>query len=93
MEATLKADPKFAQAHEELGKLAESGGRMDEALREYSEAVGIRPELTRSQLGLGAALARKGDRINARLHLNLAAESTDPNVRETALRLLSGLGN
>ncbi|HYL37996.1 MAG TPA: tetratricopeptide repeat protein [Bryobacteraceae bacterium] len=93
MEAALEADPQFAQAHEELGKLAEMSGRMEDALHEFSEAVQIRPGLARSQLGLGAALVRSGDLAGARKHLDLAAASADPAIRESARRLLSELGN
>ncbi|MBZ5609760.1 MAG: tetratricopeptide repeat protein [Acidobacteriia bacterium] len=90
--AALRADPKYAEAHQELAKLAEAGGQADEAIREYSEAVRIRPELSQSQLALGAALARRGNLTEARPHLNLAARSSDPAIRESALRLLRELG-
>jgi predicted CXXCH cytochrome family protein len=92
-EATLDADPKYAEAHQELGKLEEQSGRLDDAMREYGEAVRLQPGLSRSQLGLGAALARRGNRAEARAHLTLAASSSDAAVRDSARRLLNTLND
>ena len=70
---------------------AERKGQIDQALHEYSEAVRLRPDLSHAQLDLGGVLANKGDKAAAAEHLRLAAKSTDPALRDLALRLLKEL--
>ncbi len=88
IEAALGLNPKLAEAHDLLGTLLERKGQVDAALREYSEAVRLRPELSHAQLDLGGVLANRGDKAGAVEHLRLAAKSSDPGLREIALRLL-----
>jgi len=90
-EAALRLNPKLAEAHDLLGTLLERKGQVDQALREYSEAVRLRPDLSHAQLDLGGVLANKGEKAAAAEHLRLAAKSTDPNLRDLALRLLKEL--
>ena len=61
----------------------ERKGEVDAALREYSEAVRLRPDLSHAQLDLGGVLANKGDKVGAAEHLRLAAKSSDPNIRSS----------
>ncbi len=91
IEAALRLNPNLAEAHDVLGTLLERKGQVDAALHEYSEAVRLRPDLSHAQLDLGGVLANKGDKIAAAEHLRLAAKSTDPNLRDLALRLLKEL--
>jgi tetratricopeptide (TPR) repeat protein len=88
IEAALRLNPNLAEAHDLLGTLLERKGQGDAALREYSEAVRLRPDLSHAQLDLGGVLANKGDKIAAAEHLRLAAKSSDPGLRDLALRLL-----
>jgi Flp pilus assembly protein TadD len=88
LEAALRLNPSLAEAHDLLGTLLERKGQGDAALREYSEAVRLRPDLSHAQLDLGGVLANKGDKIAAAEHLRLAAKSSDPALRDLALRLL-----
>ena len=48
-------------------------------------------ELLHPGLDLGGVLANKGDKVAAALHLRLAANSSDPSLRDLALRLLKEL--
>jgi Flp pilus assembly protein TadD len=91
IEAALRLNPNLAEAHDVLGTLLERKGDSDAALREYSEAIRLRPDLSHAQLNLGGALANKGDKIGAAEHLQLASKSSDPNIRDLALRLLKDL--
>jgi predicted CXXCH cytochrome family protein len=91
IEAALHLNPNLAEAHDLLGTLLERKGQVDAALHEYSEAVRLRPDLSHAQLDLGGVLANKGDKIAAAEHLRLAAKSSDPGLRDLALRLLQQL--
>ncbi len=91
IEAALHLNPNLAEAHDVLGTLLERKGELDGALHEYSEAVRLRPDLSHAQLDLGGVLANKGDKVAAAEHLRQAAKSTDPNLRDLALRLLKEL--
>ncbi len=91
MEAAIRANPRFAEAHEMLGRIYERQGRTDQALGEYQAAVGIRPDLSQAQLDLGAVLAKKGDIAAATEHLRQAAGTADPTLRQIAHQLLEEL--
>jgi predicted CXXCH cytochrome family protein len=93
IEAALQLNPKLAEAHDLLGTLLERKGQVEAALREYSEAVRLRPDLSHAQLDLGGVLANKGDKVAAAQHLRLAAKSSDPGLRDLALRLLKDLAS
>ncbi len=53
LEASLRADPEFADAHELLGDLLMAKGQAQAALPHYREAVRIEPESGRAQSGPG----------------------------------------
>ncbi len=91
IEAALKLNTNLAEAHDLLGTLLERKGQVDAALHEYSEAVRLRPDLSHAQLDLGGVLANKGDKAAAAEHLRLASKSSDPGLRDLALRLLKEL--
>jgi tetratricopeptide (TPR) repeat protein len=55
----------MSDAHSSLGYLFLEQGRVDEALRQFTEATGLRPSHQLAQLGLGKALAARGDRSAA----------------------------
>jgi tetratricopeptide (TPR) repeat protein len=52
--------------------------RIDEALKEFEEAICLRPDFGRAHLNAAAILAAKGDFIGAQEHLQKAAKDTDP---------------
>lgn len=92
MEAVVKLDPHDGDAHAALGKLLEIAGQVQTSLHEYYEAVRCNPKLGQAQLDLGVALTRMGRRVEAAQHLRQASLSSDPDVRQPALRQLSALG-
>lgn len=91
IDAALQAEPQSAEAHHTRGNILEQKKQMAGALQEYREAVRLQPGLSRAQLDLGAVLAQSGDKVNAAVHLKLAAQAEDPNVRRLAAQLLSEL--
>jgi cytochrome c-type biogenesis protein CcmH/NrfG len=81
LEASLRVDPNFADAHELLGDLSMARNRTQEAIPRYCEALRIRPESVRAHLGLGAALVAIGDINGAVPHLQQAAAGPDGATR------------
>jgi predicted CXXCH cytochrome family protein len=92
IETLLRSDPNAADAHEFLGTLLMAKGQPAPAIEHYKEAIRIRPEFVRAQLNLGNALSESGDVTGAVPHLEKAAQSSDPAIREEALRILGKLG-
>jgi tetratricopeptide (TPR) repeat protein len=88
VEAAVHADPAMAEAHELLGGLYSRKRDSETALREYREAVRLKPDFGRAQLDLAAALAARGDLAEAVIHLREAARSPDSRVSEPAARAL-----
>jgi len=88
----VRANPNLVEAHELLGVLLNSRGDVAGALREFQEAVRIDPASSSAQLKLGAALATTGNVKDGVAHLQLAAQSSDPDVRQAALDLLKRFG-
>ena len=91
MQAAVRANPNFAEAHEMLGRLYEQKDQTDDALHEYEAAVRVSPEMSQAQLDLGAVLAKKGDISGATVHLRQASTSSDQRLRQIALQLLEQL--
>jgi tetratricopeptide (TPR) repeat protein len=92
VEAAIKATPNYAEAHEVLGALYLREKQPAQALREYRQAVAIRPELSRVQLNLGLLLFSQGDRTGAIEHLRKAAAGADPGIASQASQALQRLG-
>ncbi len=59
--AILSAEPKYAQAHANLGAVLMRQDRYEEAVRSYETALDLAPELTPILLNLGIAHYRKGE--------------------------------
>ena len=91
LEASLRADPGLADAHELLGDLLMAKGEAQAALPHYREAVRIQPESGRAHLGLGSALAATGDVTGALPHLQKAAAGSDSAVSGEAAQMLRQL--
>ncbi len=64
-EAARRA-PRDERPHEQLGLLYLEQRRVDEAIREYNEALRLSPNLPQAQLGLARAYRQKGDLAKAR---------------------------
>jgi tetratricopeptide (TPR) repeat protein len=88
IEAALKDDPNLAEAHDVLGGLLESRGRVDAALVQYQEAVRIRPNFGKAHLDLGVILLNRRELAAAAAELRLASGDPDPEVREQARKAL-----
>ena len=58
--------------------------RQDDALREITAALGLRPNLGLAHLNAAAILAARGDAAGARAHLLQAAKDPDPEIRRRA---------
>jgi tetratricopeptide (TPR) repeat protein len=86
---TLRLDPSLADAHNELADLLAAKGQVQSACDEYEEAIRLKPDLYEAHLSLGTILTRKGDVQRARQHFEAASHSTDPAVRDPALRAMS----
>jgi Flp pilus assembly protein TadD len=78
----------MAQAHSDLADVLAANGRVADAIREYELAVLANPQLHEAHLSLGMALGRRGSLEKARVHLQKASESPNPEVRQAALSAL-----
>lgn len=58
----IKLDPRFADAHYELGLLYQDEGKPAQAITQYEAAVSIRPNLKQAHYRLGRLYAGRGDR-------------------------------
>ena len=88
LETTIRLDPNQAEAHNELGDLFAAKGERQRASDEYRAAIHLRPDLYEAHLGLANILARGGATAEAREHFQHAAMSSDPAVRDPALKAL-----
>jgi tetratricopeptide (TPR) repeat protein len=77
--------PQFAEAHFNLGTIAERAGRYDEAAKEYSLALRYKPELVPAHLNLAVIyLGKRYDRTMAIYHLMKCLE-IDPNQPQAGM--------
>ena len=65
---------------------------MNEAAREYRQAIELQPEFGQAHLDLARVLAAQGDRSGAIEHLREAAKGRDAEVAQQATRALQQLG-
>jgi Flp pilus assembly protein TadD len=63
-------------------------GASQSAIREYREAIRVRPDFVRASLDLGIALAESGDLKGGSEALRRAANAKEPGVKEKALQIL-----
>jgi tetratricopeptide (TPR) repeat protein len=92
VEAALRADGNFAEAHELRGGLLARKQLLSEAIEEYRQALELKPHFSRAHLDLAISLAAQGDLPGAIEHLRNAAQGSDPAVAQTATRALQHLG-
>jgi Tfp pilus assembly protein PilF len=88
LEAAVRLDPNQPEPHNELGDLLAAKGNPQRAADEYRAAIRLRPAFYEAHLGLANILAQKGAMAEAREHFQHAAMSTDPAVRDPALKAL-----
>ncbi|MDX5365647.1 MAG: M48 family metalloprotease [Alphaproteobacteria bacterium] len=93
----LKQEPNTPYVWEVQGQIYFESGQVEEAIASYSEAVRLKPEDNQLHLGLGRALAARGDAETTKQaisHLNTAARRGDQPYAYYQLSIAYGqLGN
>jgi predicted CXXCH cytochrome family protein len=82
-------EPDDPDVHEDLADVLAATGHAAEAIPEYERVLALRPGQPQAQLGLGMVLLSQHRVPEARLHLEAAANSSDPEIAQTARRLLA----
>jgi tetratricopeptide (TPR) repeat protein len=96
LRASIKANPSFAPARAELGRLLLKRNEVDLAIRELEKAAALDPESTPALYALSQAYLRKGDRARAQemvarvSKLNAAERGNDPDgeLRRAVVRIV-----
>jgi predicted Zn-dependent protease len=81
-------EPNEPQVHEDLADILAATGHAAEAITEYERVLALRPDRLQAHLGLGMVLLGQHRAAEARLHLQAAANSSDPEIARTARRVL-----
>src|SRR6185369_9523997 len=92
LKSAVKTDPSLWEAWHDLGVIAWKEGDDDEAIADYTKALGIKKDNTSSLLGRAEANRRAGHKKEARSDYETALKTTeedDPNRRDAAARLAS----
>jgi predicted CXXCH cytochrome family protein len=84
-------DAAFADAHLSLGGIKELQGKLDDAARNYRAVLAVVPDDPKANYSLGALLVMQGRFAAALPHLQKAAQSPDPKIRESARETLRRL--
>jgi len=82
-------EPDDPEVHEDLADVLAATGHAAEAIPEYERVLALRPDQPQAHLGLGIALLSLHRVVEARSHLQAAASSSDPEIAQTARRLLA----
>jgi tetratricopeptide (TPR) repeat protein len=69
LQASLRLDPRNAQALSRLGDLYFHQGKLDDAVAQQRRALAIEPQLAMAHYGLGLVHRRRGELADARRHL------------------------
>jgi predicted CXXCH cytochrome family protein len=91
LEACLRVDGAFSDAHQLLGDLLVAKGQAQDAIPHYRQVIRTKPESGRAHLGLGTALAATVDTDGAIPHLQKAAADSDGRTRQQAAEMLRQL--
>ena len=91
LQTTVRLSPGLAQAHTDLADVLEATGHTDEAVHEYEVAIQANSAEYDAHFALGEILARQHRIVEARIHLETAAQSADLKTRQAAVRLLQSL--
>jgi Flp pilus assembly protein TadD len=86
LEAALRINPDYADAHSALGFAFAIQGRLSEALEQFNYALRLRPRLATAHTGLGLLLARQGNLSEAADHFHRALDS-DPRDAQAHVNL------
>ncbi len=88
--AALAIDQDSAPAHNDLGKLRQLQGRLDESRAEYAAALRLDPQLAQAHNNLGVILVQQGKTAEATVELQ-AAMRLSPTNTETVYNLIEAL--
>jgi len=91
IQAAIQSDRNYAEAYEVLGALYVRENRPELAIKEYRQAITIRPDMMRVQLNLGLLLNAQGNRTEAIEHLRVAASDSNPAIAVPASQALQRL--
>ncbi len=70
LQESITLDPKFADAHLQLGILYSQDGNDDAAIKEFEQCISLEPSLNVAHYRLGQALIRKGEMERGRKELD-----------------------
>ncbi len=84
-------EPNEPQVQEDLADVLAATGHAAEATTEYERVLALRPDQPQAHLGLGMVLLGQHRAAEARMHLQAAANSSDPEIAHTARRALEQL--
>lgn len=87
----LAIDPSYQDAHRVLGVIAELGGNMDEAARQFRIAIDGDPSLAEARVNLGLVFLRTGKTQEAQAELLRALLPPCENPPRTLVRELTAL--
>ena len=93
LRTAARLDAKNVAVHEDLADVLAATGRAAEATAEYERVLVLNPDMPAAQLGLGMALLGQRRAAEARLHLEAAARGADPEVAQTAARVLAQISH
>lgn len=85
----VQQEPNDPTVHEDLADVFAATGHAPEAIPEYERVLALEPDEPQAQLGLGMVLLSRGRAAEARLHLQAAANSSNPEIAQAARRLLA----
>jgi Tfp pilus assembly protein PilF len=88
LEEAVRQNPRAPVPHHNLGVVLLEMSDPEGALRQFRTAVEMDPNYYEAHLKLGQLLIRRGQTNEAEPHLRKAAESPDPQVKQTAAGLL-----
>jgi tetratricopeptide (TPR) repeat protein len=88
LKEAVRLEPKSVRLRLDLANLLMSAGDTLQAEREFRAVIAQDSENGEAHLGLGALLAHDGREVEAQTHYEIAARSSDPKVRQAALRKL-----
>jgi tetratricopeptide (TPR) repeat protein len=96
LRASIRANPRFAPAHAELGRLLLKRDEVDLAIQELEKAAALDPASTPALYALSQAYRKKGDRVRAQelltrvSKLNAEERGDDPDgeLRRAVVRIV-----
>lgn len=83
LQSALKAEPRMAEAHYELGMLLQADGAWQQSIAEMRDAIRLRPDYPSAHYRLGLAYSHTGNREEA--HKEMALDRTEAEQKQNDL--------